>query len=169
MPSLTHRFMQAVAVAVLSLSSQAFAAGVELGTEPPDSLIVTRKGLEWVWAGPCAGLAPSCGVVALHHGFGFATDSQWTTSFVSIADIASAFSGKCASPYFNTVWNHCDAGDITVGAIWQSPFAEPSHRNQPYSETFLVRTSNQVPEPAGLAFLGLGMLGLAAVRRTSRR
>ena len=71
-------------VKLASMSLLAFAATFSgaasavtmLGQAPDSSVIVQAGGYEWVYAGPCAGTAPSCGPVLLHHDFNFATDEQ---------------------------------------------------------------------------------------------
>ena len=139
-------------------------AGATLGLAPPPAEIVSAGGMEWVYAGPCAAFG-GCGDVLLHHGFGIATDAQWTASFASIGALTTAFAGKCASPWFNTVWDHCDPGDAAAGFIWHSPLAPDAfHRDHPLSETFLVRG---VPEPETYALMlaGLGLVGFMARRR----
>lgn len=139
-------------------------AGANLGLAPPPEQIVSAGGMEWVYAGPCAPFG-GCGDVLLHHGFGLATDAQWTASFASITDLTTAFTGLCASPWFNTVHNHCDHGDAAAGFIWGSPLAPDAfHRDHPLAETFLVRA---IPEPGTYALmaLGLGVVGWMARRR----
>ena len=171
---LTSTLAKVAAAAALLVAGQAQALAL-LGQPPAPALIVSAGNLEWVWAAPCAGEQPSCGVVQLHNGFGFPTAAQWNISFASLAALIAAFDPPgptelCASTYFSTAHNHCDAGDLTVGAIWHSPLAaNDSLRNNSAAETFLVRQvadpDPRVPEPASLALAGLALAGLALARR----
>lgn len=144
-----------------------------LGQEVDPSLIVTVGDLEWVYASPCDAI-DGCSSVVLHDGFMVATDTQWNASFSTIDALYSAFVSptlRCASTYFDVNYDHCDTGDILSGYIWNSPLAttyEQGHSG--YGETFLVRgpavaVSSDVPEPATVTLLGLGMLGFAVSRR----
>jgi hypothetical protein len=147
-----------------------------LGQAPDPSVIVQAGGYEWVYAGPCAGAEFSCGPVLLHHGFTFATDEQWNASFSSVAELMTAFkynrstfTGLCAATYFNTVYDQCDFTDAAAGYIWHSPLAPTEEqRINPASETFLVRAMEapaDLPEPASIALIGLGLAGVAGARR----
>jgi hypothetical protein len=150
-----------------------------LGQEPDASKIYDAgNGLEWVYAAPCAGESPSCGVVQLHHDFRFATVDEWIDSFTDLAGLIAAFdlnnysSAICAAPEFSTAHNHCDPSDVLSGYVWHAPVgisASLDYANASWAETFLVRGVSQgggdVPEPAALGLLGLGLLGFAFTRR----
>ena len=133
------------------------------GQAPDPLVIVTRAGLEWVWASPCAGVQPSCDGKGdlddvLHHGFVVATPAQWSLSFTNLTVLENEFykgggvSGLlCAATYFSQDHNHCDLGDLRGGYVWNSPLApSPSFGNNGGSETFLVRVSGS---PIGLPII----------------
>lgn len=144
-----------------------------LGQEPSPGVIVSAGGLEWVWAGPCAPESPSCGVAQLHHDFHIPTAAEWLASFVNLADIIDSFilptgAQLCASPWFNTAYDHCDSNDLNIGAIWHLPASYGGqYTDDPAAEAFLVRGA-QVPEPGTLGLLSLALIGLGALRRKVR-
>lgn len=151
-------------------SGSSFAAIIN--SPVPDSLIVDRGGFEWVWASPVAadGSWGGGSAVELNWNFRLPSVEEWTASFTGVNDLYSAFvtntGNICASGYFTNIFSHCDAGDITYegGYVWGAPFA--THPQSGYSETFLVRDGGgQVPLPATLSLLGVGLLALGLTRR----
>jgi hypothetical protein len=166
------------ALACAAMLPGSASASTLLGQAPDSSVIVQAGGFEWVYAGPCAGTEPSCGVVQLHHDFGFATDAQWNSSFSGLSALITAFQingqVRCAATYFNTVYDQCDIDDAAAGYVWHSPLVPSGDfRTNPASETFLVRVSvdapSDVPEPGSLALVGLGLAGFASSRHRAAK
>lgn len=153
---------------VLGFSTSSHALS-QLGQAPDPSVIISAGGLEWVWAAPCSPSQPSCGEVQLHHGFEVASEQDWLSSFLSLADIIDAFTNDnggtiCASPYFSTAHDHCDLGDLQIGAVFNLPASFGGQFvGSSQLESFLVRA--EVPEPETLALLAFGLLGISALRK----
>ncbi len=161
---------------VLAFAASSANALSLLGQAPnPANIVNTGNGLEWVYAAPCAAVSPSCGVVQLHHGFRFATASEWLSSFVNLQGLVDAFNPLpnkgCSAPEFSTAHNHCDFGDTQNGYVWGAPasIATTSSTHQA-TETFLVRgLVEDIPEPMTLGLIGLGLAGLGFGRRRTTK
>lgn len=138
----------------------------------PDNLVVTSNGLDWVWASPCAAVAPSCGGdVGSVDGFVIATDAQWNQSWANTTDLYNAFTLNgtdqlCASQYFNSGYSHCDSSDAQTGSVWGAPFSVAPTSGT--SDTFLVRGDAVAPEPSTYALVTMGLGAVLAGARRRR-
>lgn len=162
--------------ALAMLSGSSFAAGATFGQIPPDSVIVHRAGLDWIWAAPCSPAAGSCGQPTEMFGFHIPTTTEWLDSFLSRADLIAAFSvGNCGSPWMSPFHSHCDFNDLSNGHIYQAAtFCDPNYYNgclAGTTETFFVRQGNGVPEPTAISLIlaALGMAGFMSRRRRDSR
>jgi len=154
--------------AILAACALSAVGGSMAGIDPPSSLLVVRGGYEWAWAAPCDGFGLGCSpALIMHHGFAIAAAADWSRDLVSNSDIYDAFHDggqRCASPYFNSPWDHCDSADLAGGYIQNSPF--PGTLVNGNWEAFVVRSADGViPEPGTWALLAAGLGALALRRR----
>lgn len=136
----------------------------------PSDLIVSSDGYEWVWASPCSG---GCSTIDLSYqsqfGWGFVGEPVLALrpspqSF--LFDVNGPQSGsnlRCASPYFDNTYSHCDYGDFVAGFVTSLP-------NFNAYETLLAREIAQTPLPAALPLFGssLGIVWLVNCWRRRR-
>jgi hypothetical protein len=149
---------------------------------------ITFNGLDWAWASPCASVDPSCGQINLSGGGGgwrFATGSEWAarpaaSDFLSPGGNYATWSGHgnmaCASGWFSLSYTHCDYTDaanngwlMSGPGMYASPAAADQNGYGYYNETWLVRDVTASPEPASIALMATGILGVGIVMRRRRQ
>jgi len=150
---------------ILSLGVASAYADHNIGDPIPGGLLVSAGGLQWVWAGPCAPLDPSCGAILDFRGFVIPTAADYLASWADNATLFAAMTGKCASSYFDDVSNfdHCDEGDLAIAGSVNNPFGP--YGAEPLAEALLIRRG--VPEPATLTLLGAGIAALWFRKRSA--
>lgn len=177
----------AAATALATMPAQA-----ALNVPVPGNAYITFGGLNWAWANPCAPSAPTCGGIDLTYqatqGWRLPTaaellagpsanDFLFAGANVPAGGVSAEgtqffnapSAGACATAYFGTTYNHCDFSDGLSRAIYGDP-RNPFGPTDALADTWLVRASGGVPEPAtwGLMILGFGAIGGAMRRRAVR-
>jgi hypothetical protein len=166
----------------VALLAGAIAARAVVAQEPdpgpvPANAFITYGGLDWAWASPCdGGCSPP---VVFQDGFRYATPSEWAgrpnaSAFLDPFGNSNAEqdgSGprmRCASPWFDLVWDHCDYNDGSAGYVTSGPLNGMSNDNQ---ETWLVRggvVGPVVPEPGSMVLVATGLVGVFGTFRRRR-
>ena len=145
--------LAALAVAALIGSTAAQAAPIDSSPITSDYYLA-KDNLLWAWASPVSDLDWGNNILyapGIQDGWRYATTEEWATRPTN-----QQLSTKlCAARFWNSGFVHCDFGDVVSNVITGTS-----------ADLWYVKTANaDVPEPAMLGLLGMGVLGIAGARR----